>query len=187
MRRSVMTVLGAIGLVLSSPALAGEAPIETTLIDHEDGTRSLHHETIVDAPVARVWEAFSTVEGWKSWGVKFAKLDFEPGGTIESGNVEGAQEGDPHNIVHRILAVIPERILVTRLDRVPEGGPVDPAMLQQLWAVYEVEAIDDGHTRLRISGHGYGAGEKFDRLITFFKAGNAASIDMMRSAIEAPE
>ena len=187
MRRHLHAILALIGLAVASPATAGDAPIETSVVEHADHTRSLHHETVVDAPVARVWQAFSTVEGWKSWGITFAKLDFRTGGTIETAYADGAGEGDPNNIIHRILAVIPERLLVTRVERLPENGPVAPALIEPLWGVYEIEPIDEKRTRLRISGHGYGQGEDYDRLIAFFEAGDAISINMMRSAIEAAE
>ena len=184
MRLKIGTILGAIGLAIAAPLSAGTALVEASVEEHGDGTRSLHHETVIAAPAARVWDAFSTVDGWKSWGVSFASMDFRAGRTIESGYHQGAVEGDPRNIVHRILAVVPARLLVTRLDRVPEGGPVDPAVMQKLWAVYEIEPVDECHTRLRISGHGYGEGEDFDRLIAFFEQGNVYSIEMMRAAIE---
>lgn len=187
MRGYLKPVLGAIGLALAAPAYAGGAPIEASVIDNGDGTRALQQVTIVEAPIARVWEAFSTVDGWKSWGIKFAKLDFRAGGTIETAYVDGAGEGDPRNIVHRILAMVPERILVTRLDRVPEDGPVSPALLDPMWGVYELEPLDENRTLLRITGHGYGEGEEYDRLIAFFTAGDAVSIQKMRSAIETSE
>jgi uncharacterized protein YndB with AHSA1/START domain len=88
-----------------------------------------------------VWEAFSTLEGWKSWGVAFAEMDIRPGGTIESSYMPDAEAGDPNNIVHRILAMIPNRLMVMRIEQAPAGGPVGKDVFDRLWSVYEIAAM----------------------------------------------
>lgn len=173
--------------VAPAAAHADDRAVEVEVVDHDDGTRTLAHSAIVDAPPEKVWEAFSTREGWKSWGVAFAEMDVRVGGTIESGYVPGAEAGDPRNIVHRILALVPNRLMVTRVEKAPEGGPVGMDVLGRLWAVYELEELDEGRTRLTISGHGYRDGQPDDGIIAFFEQANTASIEMMRTAIEAQD
>lgn len=186
----VLTLL--ISVMIAMPAAVraeGNAPqadtIEASIIEENDGTRTLVHEAVIDAPLDRVWESFTTAEGWMDWGPKFARVDLRPGGTIESGYAEDSVAGDPRNIVHRFLAIVPKQSIAMRLQSVPEGGPVDLETLGQTWSVYELEPVDEQRTRIRINGYGYGEGEKFDRVIDFFFAGNKYSIELLRRNIAA--
>lgn len=181
----ILRILAATALVLgASPLRADDHAIDAQVTEHPDGLRTLVHTVIIDAPPERVWLAFSTPEGWKSWGVAFAEMDIRAGGAIETSYVPGAAAEDPNNIVHRILAMIPNRLMVTRIEQAPAGGPVGKDVFDRLWAVYELEPLADGRTRLTISGHGYRAGQPDDGMIAFFTEGNKQAITMMRDAVE---
>lgn len=72
-------------LVLFSVVSAVSAQeIKNTSYTAPDGMRVLRHELIVDAERQEVWKAFTTSEGWKSWAVPVAFVDFRRGGTIET-------------------------------------------------------------------------------------------------------
>lgn len=172
--------LALLATALAQPLAAKESAIAADVIEESDGTRTLVHEALIDAPVEAVWATLSTEEGWKSWGPKFAKFDFRQGGSIETGYHDGAKAGDAQNIRHRILAIVPERLIALRVEQVPEGGPVDMAVLEPLWGVYELEAEGENSTRLKISGIGYGADEASARMLDFFKSGNVYSIELLR-------
>ncbi|MHA7820190.1 MAG: SRPBCC family protein [Erythrobacter sp.] len=178
--------IGALLFAIASPLSAQEdnRTITASIANHPGGDRALTHEAIIDAPPARVWEAFTTVEGWKSWGVVFAELDIREGGLIETSYFADAGTGDPRNIHHRILAMIPQRMMVTRIEQAPPDGPVNPAIFERMWNVYELEPLEGDRTRLRITGHGYATGERFDRVLAFFELGNVAAIERMRSVME---
>lgn len=169
----------------AAPALAQDVKAE--VIEQQDGTRTLVHEAIIEAPLARVWATFTTEEGWKDWGPKFAMMDVRPGGSIESSYFADAGSGDARNILHRILAIVPERMIAMRLERVPEGGPVSKKVMAETWVVYELTPLGDNRTQLRILGLGYGEGEDFDRVVQFFHSGNTYSIELLRKNIAAQE
>lgn len=178
----------ALAVASFAPGVSANAQdINSSITEEADGTRTLVHESIIDVPIAQLWESFTTVEGWKLWGPQEAWIDLRLGGTIESSYTAGAEPGDPTNIVHRILAMVPERMIATRLDRIPEGGPVPASVMQATWAVYEMEPVDDERTRLRITGLGYLPGEEFDRVIGFFESGNTYSIQLLQANIAARE
>ena len=84
-----------------------------------DGSHSLTHETIVDAPVAEVWSAISSVEGWKSWAVPVAWAP-EPN-LIETSYDPAARPGDKSTIRQRLIAQVPGRLLVFSTVKAPEG------------------------------------------------------------------
>ncbi|MXO91705.1 SRPBCC family protein [Pontixanthobacter aquaemixtae] len=162
----------------------GNAAVTTEIIEENDGTLTLVHETVIAAPVAEVWKTLSTAEGWAMWGPSFAKFDLRQGGSIETGYHKNAAVGDERNIRHRILAFVPERIMAIRVEYAPPG-PIDPALVTKLWGVYELEPGGNGHTSLRISGLGYGTDEASTKLLEFFEQGNVWSIETMRKNLEA--
>lgn len=177
----------ALALAFSSPLVAASDDILATIVENEDGSRTLIHEAIIDAPVSRVWASFTTEDGWKNWGPKFARIDLRQGGSIESSYYADTAVGDPRNILHRIIAMVPERMIAMRLERVPEGGPVSEVVMVATWVVYELEPIGDAQTKLRILGLGYQQGEEFDRVIGFFHSGNAYSIELLKKNLAASQ
>lgn len=178
-----MKCLYAAALALATPGLAAAPDITAEVIEENDGTRTLVHEAVIDAPVGDVWATLSTEAGWKMWGPRFAHFDLRHGGSIETGYHEGADRGDPRNIIHRIIAFAPERMIALQVVQAPEGGPADPAAVKQVWGVYELEPLGENRTRLRISGVGYGSDEASTRILEFFKAGNVYSIELMKQNI----
>lgn len=176
----LLSAVFAIAAALAIPAQAESDPIETRVIEENDGSRTLVHEAVIDADLAAVWATLSTEDGWKAWGPNFARFDLRHGGSIETSYHEDAMAGDPRNIRHRIIAFVPERLIAIRVEYAPPGGPVDPKILKEMWGVYELEPLSEGHTRLRITGLGYGKDKESSQLLDFFIAGNAYSIELLR-------
>lgn len=182
---NICAKLIALSLALAAPAVANSSDIASTIVEESDGTRTLVHEAVIDAPVELVWWTLSTEEGWKSWGPGFAHFDLRHGGSIETGYHDGVERGDPRNIRHRIIAFVPERLLAIQVEHVPAGGPVDIEAVKAVWGVYELEPIGENRTRLRISGVGYGPDEASSQILEFFKSGNVYSINLMRQNLAA--
>ena len=156
------------------------APVHSNVIEESDGTRTLVHVAEVDAPIADVWATLTTPDGWKMWGPSFAVFDLRLGGSIETGYHEGAYAGDPQNIRHRILAIVPERLIALKVEQAPARGPVNMDMLASMWGVYELEPLGVDRTRMTITGLGYGSDDASLRMLEFFKAGNAYSIELLK-------
>ena len=176
----ILFPLLAVAAMLAAPIPALAQDITSEVIEENDGTRTLVHEAVIDAPVAEVWAALSTEAGWKMWGPRFAWFDLRFGGSIETGYHEDAVRGDPRNIVHRIIAFVPQRMMALQVIQAPEGGPADAEAVKRVWGVYELEPLGETQTRMRISGLGYGRDEASSRMLEFFKAGNAYSIELLR-------
>ncbi len=172
-------------LYAQGPDGAMESDVTTEVVEEPDGTRTLVHSAVINAPVDAVWAALSTAEGWKMWGPRFAKFDLRTGGTIETAYHEGAKSGDAANIIHRILALAPRQMIALQVIKAPQGGPVDAALLSTMWGVYELEPLEGGSTRLTISGLGYGRDEPSTQLIEFFKSGNVYSINLLQRNLAA--
>jgi uncharacterized protein YndB with AHSA1/START domain len=94
------------------------------------GDRAMQLSIEVPAPAHEVFLAFTTSEGFSSWAVPVALVDFRIGGYIEASYDPAAKPGDPNNIRNRILAYVPDRVLVIKNEQAPKGF-ADPELFQR--------------------------------------------------------
>jgi len=163
------------GVVLSMFACTASVSADRTLV----------HEAVIAAPVAEVWDAFTTAEGFQSWAVPLAEIDLRVGGSIRSNYNPKGTIGDAGTIVNEILAYEPQRMLSLRNTKAPEGFP-NAELFSKTWSVIYLSPVDDlrDRTRVRLVGMGYGEGGAWDDLYNFFKAGNAQTLDALRKKFE---
>lgn len=180
--RTLAAACLAFGLSLSSGALAAEPPRFPAVTDasyrETDGAKVLAVSVDVPAPAAEVWRAWTTTEGWKSFAVKNAVVDFRVGGMIETSYAETFTPGAPGNIVNEIVAYVPERMMTIRNRKAPVGFE-DAAEFQRTVTVIELTPIAGG-TRVSLSGVGFRPEPAFDRLYAKFSVGNAWTLDKLR-------
>ncbi|HEX8622125.1 MAG TPA: SRPBCC domain-containing protein [Allosphingosinicella sp.] len=143
-----------------------------------DGTHLMTHEALVEAPLADVWAAVSTAEGWKSWAVPAAWS----GGpdVIETSYSATAKPGDPSTIRQQVLLRLPERLLVFRTVKAPDRFP-DFDTYSKVVSAFELEPAGEGRTRVRLTGTGYADTEAGRRLLAFFESGNKVSLDALKA------
>ncbi len=147
--------------------------------------RSLHCEAVINAPVADVWEAFTTGKGFESWAVAHAEIDLRIGGEMRTHYDPKGVLGDKNSIVNQILAFEPQRMLTIRNIKAPEGLP-HADLFQKTWTVINFEPVDDlrDRTRVRVAGLGWGEGPEWDGLYGFFKTGNQQTLDELKKKFE---
>jgi uncharacterized protein YndB with AHSA1/START domain len=151
-------------------------PVSVSASRGPDGSHSLAHEVVVDAPAAEVWEAVSTAGGWVSWAVPVA---WSEGDLLETSYSPVAARGDPSTIQQRISARVPGRLLVFRTVKAPQGFPHFETF-REVTHLLEVESIGEGRTRVRLTGTGYADSEAGRQLLGFFRDGNRVSLDRLR-------
>jgi uncharacterized protein YciI/uncharacterized protein YndB with AHSA1/START domain len=151
-----------------------------------DEMRTLSHEGIIHAPVAKVWAAFATSEGYKALGVPKASVDLRVGGSIRSSYNPESNLNDDDTIVNTILAYAPERMLALRNTKAPADFPLGPA-LQKTWSVTTLEPLGPDATRVVITGYGWGDDPASQQAYGFFKQGNQMVLDTMKAALEADD
>lgn len=144
-----------------------------------DGTLTLVHESVVDAPVAEVWEAIATAEGWRTWAVPVAWSSPEAPDELETSYDPAARPGDPQTIRHRVLARVPGRMIAFRTVKAPEGFP-HFEIFGQTTGLFELEAVGADRTRVRVTGAGYPDSEAGRQLIGFFREGNRITLERLR-------
>lgn len=152
------------------------APVTAETRRNPDGTRTLIHETIVAAPAAQVWQAISTAQGWTGWAVPVAWLD---GDLLETSYAPGAARGDSSTIQQRIVATVPERMIVFRTIKAPQGFP-NFDTFRAVTHVLELDSAGEGRTRVRLTSAGYADSEAGRQLLGFFEEGNRVTLERLR-------
>jgi uncharacterized protein YndB with AHSA1/START domain len=162
-------------LALGAPALAQEVTVSERR--ETDGTTTLSHETIVPAPVAEVWMALATPEGWRTWAVPAARWVEGEADVMET--TYNPQGGPGATIRQHMLARIPGRLLVFRTVKAPDGFPHFETF-RRTTGFIEIEPAGEDRTRVRLTGTGYADNEAGRALLGFFRDGNRISLERLR-------
>jgi len=160
-------------LLATAPALAAAPVVTDTSFRAPDGSRVQQLELVVDAPVAKVWDAFTTDAGFTSWAAPVAHVNLRNDGIIEATYSLSGKLGDPDNIRNQIVAFVPYRMIAFHNVHVPKGAPFKPDVISQIRTVVALEDLGNGRTRIVESGVGYGEGRDFDEMYDHFRSGNA--------------
>jgi uncharacterized protein YndB with AHSA1/START domain len=180
-------------LLLPLCAAAGGGAAERSWRDFKDvtntsfveasGDRAIQLSIEVPAAAPAVFAAFTTSDGFSSWAVPVAHVEFRVGGYIEASYDARAKLGDPGNIRNEILAYVPDRLLVIRNQQAPPGF-ADPELFRRTVTVIEFAALAPERTRVTITNAGYGAGEGFATLYKHFEWGDAYTLAELRKRFE---
>jgi uncharacterized protein YndB with AHSA1/START domain len=159
-------------LLAAAPAIAAD-PVTTSKVE-ADGTTTLAHEALIDAPIADVWTAISTPQGWMSWAVPIAWLSTDDPNILETSYDPGDKPGSPSTIQQRFTARIPGRLLAFRTIKAPQGFP-HWETYREVSSVFELEPVGK-QTRIRLTSIGYPPNEAGRTLIGFFTQGNSETL-----------
>ncbi len=140
---------------------------------------SIVAEGVVNAPVAVVWNAWTTSAGLKSWLAPQAEIDLRIDGLMRSNYDANGSLGDPGTIENRILAFEPERMLSIRVAKAPEKFPFKE-QISDMWTVLYFQDTPDGKTLLRIVGLGFRSNEESQKMKEYFKRGNAFTLTQLQ-------
>lgn len=148
-------------------------------------TTPLVTEGVVAGPVAKVWAAFTTAEGLKSWMVPHAEFDLRIGGKMRTNYNKDGMLGDAGTIENEVLAFEPERMLTIKVAKAPERFPFKQAV-QKMWTVIYFEPLAPDRTRLRVVGLGFTDDEESQQMRKHFAAGNAWTVRKLQEAFGTP-
>lgn len=157
--------------------------VSSSAFDEASGDHAMQLSIEVPAGAHAVFAAFTTSEGFASWAVPVAHVDFRVGGSIEASYDPAARLGDPNNIRNRILAYVPDRVLVIKNEQAPQGF-AGSALFQRTVTVIEFSALSANRTRVTLTNAGYGKGEAFDTVYRHFEWGNAYTLAELRKRFE---
>ena len=120
----------------------------------QDTPTSQVTEGFVNAPVATVWQIFTTSEGYRATGADQAEVDLRLGGSIASRRGTSGSLGDPETRVDEILAYEPQRMLTLRNRQMPASDPHRDAVAGTWTVIYFTPSGDD-MTHVRIVTLGF--------------------------------
>jgi len=154
MRGSFVVVVGcavALGPVFAKPASAGD--------------RMLRAEVVVDAPVAKVWEAWTTEAGVQSFFARGAHIEPRVDGAYEIFFDPSQPPGQRGGDGMRILALEPNK----RLAFTWNAPPTQPVIrAQRTMVILDFAPAGSDRTRLRFSQVGWGEGPEWDTAFGYF-------------------
>ena len=176
----MMTAWIALALAAAQPApIPTSPPVMIYERQEGGGSHTLSHEVLVDGPVAQVWQAIVTPEGWRTWAVPVARMVPGDSNLMETSYSPNSRPGDASTIRQRLVARLPQRILVFRTERAPAGFP-HFASFARVTSFFELEEYGARRTRVRLTGTGYPNTEAGRQLLRFFREGNRVSLERLR-------
>lgn len=140
---------------------------------------SISAEGVVNAPVAAVWNAWTTTDGLKAWLAPHADIDLRLDGLMRANYDPKGTLGDAGTIENRVLAYEPERMLSIRVAKAPASFPFK-SRVGEMWTVLYFQPTADGKTQLRIVGLGFGSDEESQKMKEFFRQGNAFTLAQLQ-------
>ncbi|MDY7094838.1 MAG: SRPBCC domain-containing protein [Acidobacteriota bacterium] len=183
MLRVLSAILCAVLLVPAVGAAEGEG-VRSEVLKTDAGELILLQELVVEAPVARVWEAYTTGAGWQAWAAPVAEVDLRIGGEIRTHYAAEGKIGDPGTNVVHIVNYVPEQILTLQAElseRWPEVMKEDAGNLMNV-IVFDAEG--EARTRIRSYGVGYRDLPAYDKLMEFFIPANEGLLRKLKEYLE---
>lgn len=141
---------------------------------------SLRHDVVIDAPVADVWDAFTTKDGLESWMAPKVEIDLRVGGTLRSVMKADAEIGGDATIESTILSLEPLRMISLRPMKAPGNFPFPNAM-KKSWSVVYFDALGERRTKLTMIGLGYTDEPESMEMRDYFDKGNVMILDKLRA------
>ena len=173
-----MTVAGLLAMAGSARGAGG---VNNTSFQEPNGDRVLQQSVDIAAPPACIWHSLTDADGLKAFGIKMAHVEMKNGGLIEEGFSPDAKSGE--TIRHRIIAYLPQRLLVLRNEATPAGLP-HAELYRNVVQIISIEPREGGRTRFTISHTGYGAGADYDQLYAFFRKDNSDYLSGVKKLCE---
>jgi uncharacterized protein YndB with AHSA1/START domain len=135
------------------------------LNEQPNAERAIACQIVVPAPVAEVWQAWTTEEGVTSFFAPQCTIDLRPGGAYEMIFDPGAEPGKRGGEGMVVMAVQPERMLAFTWNAPPHLPGVRDQMTHVVIRMYETKA---GETRVTLRHDGWGEGGEWDDACQYF-------------------
>ena len=145
-----------------------------------DSTKSpelvLIQEFVVNAPIASVWNAYTTEEGWESWAVPIAEIDLQVGGYIKTNYNKEGKIGDSTTIVTHIINYVPNRLITLQAEITDNFPEFMKKEAEDFYNIIYFDEMENGKTNVKSFGIGYKNNPKFLSLLKFFIPANEKTL-----------
>jgi uncharacterized protein YndB with AHSA1/START domain len=134
-------------------------------------------EGVVNAPIEKVWQAFTDASVIEQWMVSRTEFELRVGATWRTSYSRDSNLNDDTAIHHVILAFDPGRMLAFRTVRHPKNFPF-PA-ITNTWTVVYFEPAGPDKTRLTARMLGIEDDEQGAKMRAFFERGNRTQFESL--------
>jgi uncharacterized protein YndB with AHSA1/START domain/uncharacterized protein YciI len=162
-------------LFASLPAFADTSDVRITL---PDGTRALRSVVTVPASIEDVWSAWTTADGVRRFLGVESRITLAPGGAYEFYFVPDAPEGQRGGEGNTVLSYLPQRMLSFTWNAPPSFSDVRQ---ERTIVVLEFEQIAPQAVCLTLTHHGFGQGEQWDDVYSYFANAWPSVLEALRS------
>ena len=129
------------------------------------GERAIDKEVIVAAPVAAVWQSWTTKAGIESFFAPQAEIDARVGGAFHVHIDPLAEPGMKGADDMRFMALQPMKMLSFDWNAPPS---LPEARQQRTFVVVRLHDVDGKSTRVTLHHTGWGDGGEWDKTFTYF-------------------
>ena len=165
-------------------AIAADFPdVRDDSYTEPNGSRVLKLSVTIDAPVDKIWQLLISREGWQSWAVPVAWVEFGIGGMVETSYTATAVRGQPGNIKNAIVAYVPEQLLVLRNVQAPPNFEYAEDFGKTVTAI-NLRSISKNRSQVELDGVGFLAKPAFDTLLKRFRFGDSWTLEHLKRAAE---
>jgi hypothetical protein len=179
-----LVLLGFLATACASSAGAADFPnVRDDSYTETNGGRVLKLSIVIDAPVSKIWSLLISAEGWKSWAVPVAWVDFGIGGMVETSYTATAVRGQPGNIKNAIVAYVPEQLLVLRNVQAPANFEHAEDFGKTV-TVINLRSISENRAQVELDGVGFLTTSAFDTLLKMFRYGDSWTLEHLKRAAE---
>jgi uncharacterized protein YndB with AHSA1/START domain len=134
-------------------------------LDSMTAGRTLRKAVTVEAPLAEVWNAWTTTEGVKTFFGPGARVEAAPGGPFEIYFSLNAPEGLRGSERCKVHSVVPMKLFAFTWNQ----PPIIPALRDvQTLVVLRLEEVAPGKVRVEMTHSGWGVGEDWDKAYAYF-------------------
>jgi hypothetical protein len=179
----IFFLFGVLGTASAGAATTEFPNVRDDSYTEPNGSRVLKLSISVDAPASEVWKLLISSEGWQSWAVPVAWVDFSIGGMVETSYTATAVRGQPGNIKNSIVAYVPEQLLVLRNVQAPLNFEHAEDFGKTVTAI-NLRAISQNRSQIELDGVGFLATPAFDILLKRFRYGDSWTLEHLKRAAE---
>jgi uncharacterized protein YndB with AHSA1/START domain len=177
-------LFGILGGACAGSAGAADFPnVRDDSYTEPNGSRVLKLSITIDAPVSKIWRLLISAEGWQSWAVPVAWVDFGVGGLVETSYTATAVRGQPGNIKNAIVAYVPEQLLVLRNVQAPTNFEHAEDFGKTV-TVIDLRPLSKNRSRVELDGVGFLSTPAFDTLLKNFRYGDSWTLEHLKRAAE---
>jgi|WetSurMetagenome_2_1015567.scaffolds.fasta_scaffold255313_1 uncharacterized protein YndB with AHSA1/START domain/uncharacterized protein YciI len=158
---------------------AHHIPKDRYALDPSD--KNLHKEMTVHATPAEVWKAWTTNDGLTSFFAPGANVELRPGGLFEIFFNMAIPYGSRGSEDCRILSYLPEKMFSFEWNAPPQFGPLRVIHTQ---VILLFSPVGSDSTKVEFSQIGWGKGEEWDKLYTYFDRAWSFVLDNLKKRFD---